>query len=178
MKLILCNLLVLIGMASVALGADVPGVSTLDFGSPEANVIWSILAGQGVWGALLFGVIGIIWKIGRPYLDEWMRKHRLATLFAVVEVGVEGVQATYVDAIKDASRDGKLTDDEAKEALRKCKEYVITFLKAQGIDVIREYGHEALDMAIEAAVAKLKLNTALKAVIAPLPDLGPSAPSV
>ena len=181
MKRIVCVMLwvVLAMAATVAVGADLPGsVTAADFGSPEANALWAILAGQGVWGAVLFGILGVVWKIGRPYLDEWVKKHRLATLFAVVEVGVEGIQATYVDAIKEASKDGKLTEEEAKIAIQKCRAYVIEFLKAQGIDVIREFGHGALDMAIEAAVAKLKLNNVLKAVALPLPDLGPQAPSV
>ena len=166
----------LLGMPAMA--GDVPGVGVADFGSPEANAIWTILAGQGVWGAILFGVLGVLWKIGKPFIDAWVQKHKLATLFTAIEAGVASTQATYVDAIKEASKDGKVTEEEAEIARGLARTAAIDFLRAQGIDVVKEYGHAALDMLIEYSLSKLKLSNALKAVALPLPDLGPSAPSV
>lgn len=158
---------------------DVPGVSAADFESPAAGAIWSILAGQGVWGAILFGVLGLLWRIGRPFLEEWARSRRLETLYLAVETGVGGVQATYVEAIKQASQNGKLTEEQKAAAFALCRNYVISFLKTQGIDVIREYGDAILKMLIEHILSRLKINNpAARAVIAPLPDLAPSAPSV
>ncbi|MCC8190895.1 MAG: hypothetical protein LIP77_09745 [Planctomycetes bacterium] len=39
--------------------------------SAAASSIWLILAGEGTWGAVLVAVVGVLWKVAKPYLDEW-----------------------------------------------------------------------------------------------------------
>ena len=153
-------------------------VTVADFGgaveSPEASSIWLILAGEGTFGAILFGILGVVWKIAKPYLDEWASKRRLDRLLFAVESGVSGCQAIYVEGMKSANKDGKLTDDEKKIVFSECKRYIVNFLKTQGVDVIREYGDGVVDWLIESILSRLKLNNALaKAVVPPLPDLAP-----
>ena len=144
---------------AVALGAD----------DDPASVIWTILAGQGVWGGLIFAVLGIIWKWGSPYLEEWIKARKLEKLMLAVEAGVYGTWQVYTEAIKEASKDGKLTEAEARMAREMAKTFVINFLKTQGIDVIKDYGHALLDYLIEYILGKMKLE----AVVAPLSDLAP-----
>lgn len=164
-------------VAASCLAGDVPGLTVSDFAgdtSPLANAIWTILAGQGPWGVLLFAILGVVWKFASPYLNEWAAQKKLDRLFEAVRAGVGGTLQTYVDAIKEANADGKLTEEEVKIARDKCRAFVIAFLKAQGIDVIRDYGHDVLDWLIEYVLRQMKLDNALaKAVVAPLPDLAP-----
>jgi hypothetical protein len=165
---------------------DVPNVSVAEFAdSPESAFIWQLLAGQGAWGAVLFAIIGVVWKFAKPYLDEWMRQRKLTTLWNAVTTGVVGSLQTYVDAAK-ASNGGKLTAEMAAHARDMVRSYVIAFMKAQGVDVIREYGQEVLDYMIEAILRLLKIdNAVLKAVATPLsasaslpiPELAPGMPA-
>lgn len=160
--------------AALAFATDVPPITAAEFSSsPEAAFIWQFLAGQGAWGAVLFAVIGIVWKFAKPYLDEWMRQRRLTTLWEAVTTGVTGAMQTYVEAAK-AAGGGKLTEEQAAHARELARTYTISFMKTQGVDVIREYGQDVLDYLIEAILRRLKIdNTALKAVLAPLPELAP-----
>lgn len=155
----------------------VPGVTPLDFqaaASPEASAIWSILAGQGTWGVLIFAIMGVVWKFARPYLEAWLAERRLAKLFHAVETGVMSVKEAYSDAVKAAHADGKFTAEEAAAARDKAKAVAIAYMKSQGVDVVKEYGHAFLDSLIEYVLAMLKIESKVaKAVIAPLPDLAP-----
>lgn len=182
--LVLCAAVFAAPVSDWHFAADVvPGISPLDFpapavvlqnASPDAHWIWSALAGEGLLGAILFGVLALLKKYAKPYLDEWAAQRKLTRLLEAVEAGVGGTMQTYVDSIKAASADGKLTEEEAEIAKGKAKEFIIAFTKAQGIDIIREYGHEVLDWLIEYVLGRMKLDGALtKAVVAPLPDLAP-----
>ena len=171
--------------AALAFATEVPPITAAEFAdSQEAAFVWQLLAGQGVWGAILFLVVGGVWKVAKPYLDEWMRERRLITLWNAVTTGVVGALQTYVEAAKVAGG-GKLTEEQAAHARELARTYVISFMKTQGVDVIREYGQDVLDYLIEAILRKLKIdNAALKAVATPLsasaslpiPELEPGMP--
>jgi hypothetical protein len=135
---------------------------------------------------LIFAVLGVIWNFAKPYLNEWAAQRRLTRLLETVEAGVGGTMQAYVDAVKAASADGKLTEEEAKIAKDMARGFIISFAKAQGIDIIRDYGHDALGWLIEYTLGKLKMDNAmLKAVAAPLsasgsppiPELAPGMPA-
>lgn len=160
--------------AALAFAIDVPPITAAEFAdSPKASFIWQFLAGQGAWGAVLFAIVRVVWKFAKPYLDEWMRQRRLATLWNAVTTGVVGALQTYVEAAK-AAGGGKLTEEQAAHARDLARTYTVSFMKTQGVDVIREYGQDVLDYLIEAILRNLKIdNAALKAVVAPLPELAP-----
>ena len=160
--------------AALSFAGDVPPITAAEFtDSPEAAFIWQLLAGQGAWGAVLFAIVGVVWKFAKPYLDEWMRQRKLSTLWDAATTGVVGALQTYVEAAKDENG-GKLTEEMAAHARDLARSYIIAFMKTQGVDVIRVYGQAVLDFMIEAILRKLKLdNAALKAVVAPLPELAP-----
>lgn len=160
--------------AVLAFAVDVPPIAAAEFSeSPEAAFIWQLLAGQGTWGVLLFAILGVVWKFAKPYLDEWMRQRKLSTLWDAATTGVVGAMQTYVEAAK-ANNGGKLTAEMAAHARELARNYIVAFMKTQGVDVIREYGQDVLDYLIEAVLRGLKIdNPALKAVMAPLPELAP-----
>lgn len=180
-----CFCVVCLAGCSLALAGDVPPVSAADFGTAfdvaegeAAAFIWQLLAGQGVWGVILFAVVGAVWKIAKPYLDEWMRQRKLATLWDAAVAAVAGTMQTFVDAAR-MENGGVLTKEKAAEAKEKARQYIISFMKTQGVDVLREFGQDVLDYIIEAVLAKLKVNNALaKAVVTPLSASAPLPPSV
>ena len=166
-----CLCLGLLSTGCIAFGANVPPISAAEFADgPEAAFIWQFLAGHGTWGAILFAVVGVIWKIAKPYLDTWMKERKLATLWNAATTAVVGALQTYVEAAK-AENGGKLTAEMAAHAREIARNYMVAFMKTQGVDVIREYGQDVLDYMIEAILRMLKLdNAALKTVAAPLSD--------
>ena len=165
--------------AAVASAGDVPAVTAGEFvvdASGEASLLWSILAGQGPIGVILFGLLGLIWKFAKPYVDVWARNRKMESLFLASESAVQGVSAVYTDEIKRASADGKLTKEEAARARNMAVDFVVDFMRAQGIDVVKEYGLGVIQLVIESALARIK-NPVAKAVAVTLPDLAPSPPS-
>ncbi|MCC8190894.1 MAG: hypothetical protein LIP77_09740 [Planctomycetes bacterium] len=88
--------------------------------------------------------------------------------------------------MKKANADGKLTVDEVAYVRQQCREYIISFMAAQGVDALKEYGLVVIDMLCEWMLARLKVPSAVKAVAAPLsasasppiPELEPATPAV
>lgn len=177
MKRVYVALLLLTVFVGAAFAVDVPPVTPPDFtSSPEAAFIWQTLAGQGVWGAILFAIISIVWRFAKPYLDEWMRQRKLSILWETATTGVIGATQTYVEAAK-AGNGGKLTEEQAEHARSLARTYIITFMRTQGVDVLREYGEEVLNYIIEAALRMLKIESAAtRAVAVPLSESSDSAP--
>ena len=177
-----CLCLGLLSAGCVAVAAGVPAASPADFGtvstaavtaineSPEAHWIWSALAGIGAGGTILYGIMRLVWKIAKPYLDEWVAKRKLERLLSVIEIAVKSTGQVFVDNIKAGHEDGKLTEEEAKEALNQAQDAAIAIAKTQGMDIVKEYGLEAINWIIEYFVGKMGgENKVLKAVAAPLP---------
>ncbi len=150
---------------AMILSGEVPPIGVQEFtSSPEASLIWQILAGQGTWGALIFAVVGLLWKFAKPYLDAWIASKRLNTLYSFAQTAFMSTKQTYTDNIKAASADGILTEEEAKEAMQRSKEVFIALCKTQGIDVVKEYGIEFIEWLLEKFVGDSKL---VEAAISP-----------
>ncbi len=134
----------------------------------DAGLFWEIMAGQGTWGALLFAVVGLLWKFAKPYLDQWVAEKRLQTLYNFAQTSVQSTKQTLTDGLRAASADGKLTKDEAKQSFDDAKGTFIALCKTQGIDVVKEYGSEFVTWLIEKFVGDSKEAELLKAVALPL----------
>lgn len=142
----------------------------------EANAIWGILAGHGLWGAIVTAVMTVIWAFAKPHLDDWAKRCRLDKLFMAVETGVVGCKALYTDEMKKANGDGKLTKDEVNYIREQCRDYIVQFMAQQGVDALKEYGPHIIDMLCEWMLSRVKSNavaSVAKAVVPPLPDLQP-----
>lgn len=107
---------------------------------------------------LAFGVNWLKAKTGSELLARILRGITTAARIAVQEVWV-----TYVKALKEASADGTLTDDEKLEARARAIALVKSFLGAKGIALLlRETGIESslvdkyLGAFIEQALAEEK----------------------
>lgn len=157
------------GISLMAMAA-VPPVTLSDFGGEAAEMahpLWLILAGEGLWGAIVVGLVGLIYRFARPFVISWMEERRLAKLYLSVEACVAQSNAQYVEGMKAANADGKLTKEEAEYVFAQCRANLIEFMRTQGVDIVKEYGGAFVDGLIELLVSRLK-NPALKAVIAPL----------
>lgn len=172
-------------------GADdaVPGIRPLEFpaqstivlqaapAEAEAHWIWSTL-GSDAARNILFGLVSVLagWIIRWWKLEGTRREQAILC----VEAGVKEVGDDWVRKIKTAREDGKLTEDERRQANREAIDAAIEIAKQQGIDLIKTFGKETLPSLVDWAVRKLKGESALTKLPfpAPLPDLGSSAPSV
>lgn len=159
-----------------AVAADVPPLTAAEL-SPAAGPIWLFLAGEGFWGAIVLGVAGFVYKMARPYVLAWVGERKLAKLYLAVEACVAQTQAVYVEGMKAANSDGKLTEDEKDEVLSACRRAVVAHMRTQGVDVLKEYGDAFVDALIELVLSRLQ-NPLVKAVARPLPDSAPLPPSV
>ena len=106
---------------------------------------------------LVTAILGAVWTAFRS--SDWYRRvceRRYATALHALEAGVELTYRTYVQAIKGSRADGKLTDDEMRQARQQARDAAIEFGRTQGIDVVRELGGEYIDLLIAKLVKKLK----------------------
>ena len=124
-----------------------------------------VVALIGALGTAITAFVGWLTKKGLNYLDaktkfmdeanQIQKKDDVKKQVAeAAELATMSTMQTYVDELKVKNADGKLTKDEAKEALRKTKEAATAILKSEGIEV----GKEVLGATIEAVVSKLKGN--------------------
>jgi len=113
---------------------------------------------SSVTGLALVGtVLGGIWTVFRS--SEWhqrAQRRRCSRSLQALEAGVELTYRTYVQAIKEARADGKLTAEEAGEARRRARDAAVEFGRTQGVDVLRELGGEYIDLWISKLVKRLK----------------------
>lgn len=107
--------------------------------------------------AMLGTVLGALWAFFRS--TEWfgrLHRRRFNEALQALEAGVELTYRTYVQAIKEARADGKLTEDEKRQARRLAREAAVEFGRSRGIDVLKELGEAYLELWIAKLVKKLK----------------------
>lgn len=106
---------------------------------------------------LVGAVVGAMWAAFKS--SDWYenaRSRRYAKAVEALEAGVEQTYRTYVQAIKAAREDGKLTDEEKRQARELAREAAIEFGRTRGVDVLREVGAEYVDVWIAKLVQRLK----------------------
>lgn len=106
---------------------------------------------------LVTAVLGSIWTVLKS--GEWVeqaRGRRYAKAVEALEAGVELTYRTYVREIKQSRTDGRLTNEEMREARRHARNAAVEFGRTQGLDVMRELGVQYVDLAISKLVKKLK----------------------
>jgi hypothetical protein len=107
--------------------------------------------------AILGWALGGLWTAFRA--SDWfarLRNDRLRKAIDALEAGIDIAYRTYVQAIKAAREDGKLTVQECREARRRAREAAIQFGRSQGVDVLRELGADYIDMWIERILRQVK----------------------
>ncbi len=110
------------------------------------------------WVVALVGtLVAAVWTFfkSRDLYGE-MKQHRHFVAIEALEAGVEKTYRVYVQALKDAKADGKLTPDERATARQKAIAYAQEFGCTRGIDVIEEIGTEYMPVLIGKIVRMLK----------------------
>ncbi|HOZ46294.1 MAG TPA: hypothetical protein PLO37_12135 [Candidatus Hydrogenedentes bacterium] len=106
---------------------------------------------------LLGAILGATWTFFKSSeLYGRLRRQRFHAALNVLEAAVEKTYRTYVEAIKEARADGKLTDAEKRRARQLARETAVAFGREQGVDVLRELGAEQVDLWIAKLVKRLK----------------------
>lgn len=104
-------------------------------------------------GAVLTG----LWTLFKT--TEWVaqaRNRRYYRAVEALEAAVEETYRTYVQAIKAASADGKLSADERRHARELARERAIEFGRTVGVDVLRELGAHYIDLWISRLINRAK----------------------
>ena len=109
---------------------------------------------------LVSGLVGTAWTAFRSH-DWYTRRQnrRYAKALQSLEAGIDDVYRTYVQSIKRAREDGKLTPEEALHARKLARRRAIAFGRSTGINVLRELGDEYIDLWIGKLVRKAKRST-------------------
>jgi hypothetical protein len=107
--------------------------------------------------AILPAVVAIV-----SALWAWVRKNeklqawKLTKAMECLEAGVQNAYDEYVRAIKLASEDGKLTEEERRNARTLAIDSAKAYAKNYGIDLVKELGAEMLPKLIEGILSKFK----------------------
>lgn len=136
---------------------------------------------------LLLSVLAWAFLLLRAWVREntksLLLRRLLDTVAGFAGSAVREINQTFVDALKDASKDGVLTSPEKAEALRLAKARAKSLLTAGGIwaEVMGVFGsggaEDLLTTALESAVGDVKGSDGPVFVIpAPDPSPAPSAP--
>ena len=107
--------------------------------------------------SLVAGVAGTIWTAVQTSI--WFRRlnsNRFQRALRCVESAVRQVYEEYVRAIKAASADGTLTDDERRRARELARDRAVAIARTGGIDLVATLGREHLDLWVERVLARVK----------------------
>lgn len=106
---------------------------------------------------VLGAVLGGAWTFFKSTeLYSRIRRQKAVGAIEALEAGVELTYRTYVEAIKEARADGRLTEDEKRQARQLAREAAIEFGRGRGVDVLNEVGEDYVDLWIAKLVKKLK----------------------
>ena len=145
-------------MPGQAFAEEVPATVT-----PDAPSAW-----QSATGTLITGIVGTVAtalavmliagiKAVTAYVNKkaafLMSEELKAKIDACVETGVLKVKQTFVDSIKAGAGNGKLTKDEAREALALAKAEILNLLKLKNLLV----NPAEIETLVEAKLASLRL---------------------
>jgi len=89
-------------------------------------------------------------------LYQEIKGQKYSIAMDALEAGVEKTYRVYVEALKKAKADGKLTPEERAAARQKAIAYAQEFGCTRGIDVIEELGREYVPVLISKIVRVLK----------------------
>lgn len=112
-----------------------------------------------VFAKLVIGIVAMAWAAFQG--SDWYAKFckaRFDKAFLAVEAGAQITYETYVRECKIANEDGKLTPEERKDAREMAIEAAKRFGLSHGVDVGREITEEYIDLALDKAIAKLRVH--------------------
>ena len=113
--------------------------------------------GQETFFNIVAGLVGFWWLkaqramgIDRKTNANWERA------LEFLEAGVMRTYQEYVKARKTASADGRLTEDEKREARQMAFTFARSYAAKEGMNIVKELGAEMIPVLIEKTVGGLK----------------------
>lgn len=111
---------------------------------------------------VVLAVLGLIAQ-GLRYLNKLIADKIGASdtereLMGGLTEGIVTIQRTYVDALKEAAADGRLTADEMNTAKEKAIDEALTVLKGPAKALALQMGRERLGALVELLLGKLKIS--------------------
>jgi hypothetical protein len=108
---------------------------------------------------ILFSILStaLTWFKGSEYWGR-VKDTRWATAVSAVDAAVTEVYENYVRDLKNGREDGKLTDEERREARDRALSLAIDIGKTRGVDVMAEIGTSFVRDVLEDAVQKRKVR--------------------
>ena len=110
--------------------------------------------------AFVGAVVAAVWTFFKTRdLYQEIKGHKYSVAMDALEAGVEKTYRVYVEALKKAKADGKLTPEEKAAARVKAIAYAQEFGRNRGIDMVEELGREYVPVLISKIVRALKGST-------------------
>lgn len=166
----------------VAWGGEVPPITVADFTAPEsppAHWLWSALASDTASNIFLW-----LFSTGIATVVGWLKWNdsRKEAAIMFLTMGVRETYEEYVRQIKLARADGKLTNDERREAVHLAIQYGMDYAKNAGLDILKVLAKDTLPVWVDRIVRQIKGEAAisknpLPVSQPPYPDLVPSLSS-
>lgn len=112
--------------------------------------------------ALIGAVLALIW--GFIKAKDVIKNKTVQIALEGLELGVEEAWQTYVKALKAANEDGKLTDEERKNARELAISVAKEYCKTKGVDLLKAFAKEYIPVIIKKLVDQRKLPKNLEAL--------------
>jgi hypothetical protein len=129
-----------------------------------------------MWMEIVLTILTLAWgffKTTEWYTANVSQPKRERALLSI-QAAVREVYETYTRELKAANADGKLTDEERKEARSRARDAAIAYGKANGVDLIATLGDAFMDVYLERAHKELNKNVPIPADPAPPAPCAPS----
>lgn len=91
--------------------------------------------------AAVGSLVGGLWAMFKT--GDWfarVKKQRYYTAVEAVEAAVDATYRTYVQQLKQAREDGKLTAQEREQARSMARQTAVEYGRTAGVDVLKELG--------------------------------------
>lgn len=153
---------------------NVPVAAVSAMNEPEAHWFWSLLASDAasnLWRWVTTAGVAVL--IGWFKL-QGTRKERAILCLAQ---GVKETGDAWVRSAKKKSEDGKLTEEERRQANQEAIGAAIGYAKAEGFNLLKVFAKDSLPALVDSIVRRRKVESAaskLPLAEAPLSDLVPS----
>ena len=118
---------------------------------------WDTILASDTGLTMVSAALGSIWTAFKT--SEWRRRAqetRYAKAVQALEVGVDATYRSYVQSLKEAREDGKLTASEAALARQRAIRTAVAYGREQGIDVLTEVGANYAELLIAKLVKTVK----------------------
>jgi len=114
----------------------------------------------------IVAIIAAVWAKVRE--SEKLQGNTIAKAMDCLAAGVQKSYDEYVRVIKLKSEDGKLSDEERKEARQIAIDAAIVYAKTYGIDLLKTLGEETVPFLIEKILITVKAKAGVTGVPSPV----------